>query len=104
MSRTSTFNMRQCLALLLSGVFAFGQQAPASADHVLPAAETIITPEPRFGTHDYLRRRFFRPSTVVNVAGRSTKAEFIRGRVKPGIFRRKVILIHAEMRAKIRNK
>ena len=78
MSRTTTSNMRQCLAFLLSGVFAFGQQATApAADHVLPAAESMISPEPRFATRDYVRRRFYKPSTVVNVAGPKGLRQFV---------------------------
>lgn len=76
MSRTTTFNMRQCLALLLSGVFAFGQQQ-APAEHVLPPAEPVITPEPRFGTGDYWRRRFYRPSTIVNISGPKGLRQFV---------------------------
>jgi len=57
--------MRQCLAVVLSSVFVFGQQAP---EHVL-RLQTVITPEPMFGTRDYVRRRFYKPSTIVNVAG-----------------------------------
>ena len=75
MSRmTTTLNIRQGLVFVLCGSLVFGQQAP---DHVLPSAETLITPEPMFGTKDYLRRRFFRPSTVVNVAGPRGLREFV---------------------------
>ena len=75
MSRTTTFNMRQGLALVLSGVFAFGQQQ--APEHVLAPAEPVITPEPRFGTPDYVRRRFFKPSTIVNVAGPKGLRQFV---------------------------
>ena len=74
MSRMTTLNIRQWLALVLSAVSAFGQQP---AEHVLPAAEPVITPEPRFGTSAYVRRRFFQPSTVVTVGGPKGLRQFV---------------------------
>ena len=72
MSR-SIFNMRQCLGLVLC-LTLLGQE---KAGHVLAPPEPVIAPEPMFGTRDYLRRRFYRPSTIVNVAGPKGLRQFV---------------------------
>lgn len=77
MSRTTKFNMRQCLALVLSCVFAFGQAPQQAPEHVLPPAEPVIMPEPMFGTPAYVRRRFYKPSTIVNVTAPRRLRQFV---------------------------
>ncbi|HEY3742572.1 MAG TPA: hypothetical protein VGL53_22135, partial [Bryobacteraceae bacterium] len=59
--------MRQCLALGLCSFYAvFGQDQAA---HVLAPPAPVIAPEPIFGTPAYVRRRFYHPSTIVNIEG-----------------------------------
>ena len=72
MSR-SIFNMRQCLGLVLC-LTLLGQEKAA---HVLAPPEPVIAPEPMFGTRDYLRRRFYKPSTIVSVAGPKGLRQFV---------------------------
>jgi outer membrane protein len=81
--------MRQCLAIFLCGAMVgFGQQAaPLPApEHVLERLEPVIQPEPLFLTPAYVKRRFFTPSTVVNIAvPRGLRQFVVDGKLRLGL-------------------
>jgi len=66
----------------------FGQQAtpPPPPEHVLAPPEPAIEPEPLFGTPSYVRRRFFKPSTIVNISAPKKLRQFVfDGKLRLGL-------------------